>query len=210
MKHLTLFLFLCFLSFLHTQAANYVPAKIYLRNGTVKSGLANLLNSNRDKTVKFKTGESSSDETILATDISSLIYSVGEEEYAFEYLKNYKFNNKTLAKETWHLVMLKGFVTLYISGFSDMKVKKADLIFTFVETKYYTVRRKDEQVVTILVLQWLQGGVDNNYFLKRAKDYFSDYPDLVEKLDKKEFSWEDVGKIVTLYNEWKDKKTKKK
>jgi hypothetical protein len=209
MKHLTLFLLLYFLSVPHTQA-DYVPAKIYLRNGEIKSGLANLLNSNRDKTVKFKADENSSAEMIPGTDISSLVYSIGKEEYAFEYLKNYKFNNKTLAKETWHLVILKGYATLYISGFTDLKIKKDDLLLTFVESKYYTVRRKDEPVITLLVLQWIQGGVDNRYFLKRAKEYFNDYPDLVEKLDKKEFSWEDVDKIVAVYNEWKDKKPKKK
>jgi hypothetical protein len=55
----------------------------------------------------------------------------------------------------------------------------------------------------------LEAGKNDDWFIKRAKEYFSDYKELVIRIEKGEFKCNDEGKVVSIYNEWKAKQKKK-
>jgi hypothetical protein len=43
---------------------------------------------------------------------------------------------------------------------------------------------------------------NNQAFKAKAPLYFSDYPELAEKIKNKEYTWKNLEEVVDIYNEW--------
>jgi hypothetical protein len=54
----------------------------------------------------------------------------------------------------------------------------------------------------------IAGANNNQTFRAKAPLYFSDYPELAEKIKSKEYRWKDLIPVVREYNKWAESKNK--
>ena len=105
----------------------------------------------------------------------------------------------------WLQVLEEGSVTLYGLGGSMMTTGPQR---HKVEDITYYARRKNEEAATFLGLDFVSGamgvGVDKQ-FRKYAGEYFSDYPELAQRIENKEFKISEAVEVVQAYNTWAKK-----
>lgn len=85
-----------------------------------------------------------------------------------------------------------GAVGMSMGGGMGMSVGGAN------STTVYYIKKKDELVATTLVVY---GSFPTKSFKKTVRSYFTDCPELIEKVNKKEFRKKHFMEIVDFYNE---------
>ncbi|MFV0392019.1 MAG: hypothetical protein ACK5KP_09095 [Paludibacteraceae bacterium] len=73
--------------------------------------------------------------------------------------------------------------------------------------KIWYCKKADENIASLISMKYSGGltitvGAESS-FRKNATKYFNDYPELVEKIESKELTFEDLSSIVDYYNKWK-------
>lgn len=71
---------------------------------------------------------------------------------------------------------------------------------------FYAIRA-NEEAASYLGMYFTSGAMGinvNNTFRKLTSSYFADYPELVQRIENKEFKILEVPAVITAYNEWKE------
>jgi hypothetical protein len=99
--------------------------------------------------------------------------------------------------------MVSGPVTLYGQG-GEMGMMRAGAPHSVTDITFYA-RRNTEEHASYLGVHITSGAIPigyNKQFRKFAGKYFSDYPALAERIDKKEFKVSEAVQVVEEYNKW--------
>jgi hypothetical protein len=194
---------------------HYCKAEITFNNDKKLEGLVDLPYK-YDKYILYKSDEDSRHRKIPSDSITKITMFSKDG-------KIYKLENVWMDKKYQQLVLLvvEGYTNLYYTGDGIYINKEHNLIPTssYVSGKtqpeyYYYIKRKNERVVTMLAITSPSVTMFGKAkaFRKAAAEYFNDWPELVIRLNNKEFTEKDVEKVVKLYNQhmeakWGFKKT---
>lgn len=159
------------------------------------------------KYILAKADEDAKKEKIKSNLLERLIFEVEEEDDVVYEQHSSKLIKKVRDKH-WMQVVINGPVSLYITA-SSMSMTRGNAMMHTVNDVTYYARRTDEDYATYIGMDFTSGamgiGVDK-HFRKYAGEYFSDYPELAERIENKEFKVSDVEKLVEEYNTWASNK----
>jgi len=178
--------------------------KITTADGKIKSGKVNMPIS-LEKNIEL-ISENGSTEKITNLDIKT-IEIISENGTSISYENVYAFKNilrkKIEKKPRFMLVILRGTVTLYLD-IRENTIYNSTIGITnrMTFTNYYAIR-EGEPAVSVLSAVASGQANPNNVFKNTAKDYFSDYPELVTKIKDKVYKYSDIINVVMEYNNWK-------
>lgn len=116
----------------------------------------------------------------------------------FEKIKAYKNpkNQKIDERDLFGEILYSGESIVLFYGIYGMDVQWSDL-------RFYCLR-KDEEVASIVSL--IFGKSKNQVFKNQGAEYFSDYPELSEKIKTKKYTYENIIDVVHEYDQWKSTK----
>lgn len=75
--------------------------------------------------------------------------------------------------------------------------------FVDVSDTYWLCIRPGEEVASFVSWTFEIQANKNKFFRKNARQYFKDYPELVEKIKKREYKYNDIIEVVQIYDAWK-------
>jgi len=186
-------------------AMNFYTAELHLNDGSLKKGLANFVEYEDGDYVYFKLSEKSDVEKIESSSISKIVYTFDGEDYDYEYLKVYKGWKQVKIKESpiWVEVIKRGIVTLYVArttveggvGVGAMPSSRTSVGFR----DYYVMRDGEPAAKLYATISTFN---NNQTFRAKAPLYFSDYPELADKIKNKEYSWKNLEEVIDIYNNW--------
>lgn len=201
MRKLIISTFLIF-TFQIISASVYTTCKLIMSDNSEKFGQAmkpNML----DKTIKF-VSENSQQITFKSDEIQSIEFTENGKFVRYERVLTYRnYSNKNINKtKSWLKVEKSGYVTLYFGFQQGINSPSMNLWYCL---------RNDEKVAYFISMTY-SGGLTmtvgtGSTFIKNASFYFSDYPELVNKIKVKEYKFNDLGTIVDVYNNWKGNKS---
>ncbi|MFP5470566.1 MAG: hypothetical protein ACLGGV_03145 [Bacteroidia bacterium] len=199
MKNLLITLSLILVT-LTTFSQDYYPIEITYKDGTVKIGEAKFLVSLNDKKIFFK---NNGEEEILSDELKSITYKIDGRIVVFDRLPTYYgLKHNKIGPESWLEVKVKGFATLYIvkAAVSHMAGgSKTGGVFT----DFYCYR---EGEAAAKLISSVGDAANNSTFKLFAAKYFSDYPELSEKIKSKVYKYDQIIEVVEEYNKWKENK----
>jgi len=127
-------------------------------------------------------------------------------------IKGYKnANNKKVAKDPIKAekILELPSITLYrayaASSFTTSGGTNQYATVDVSDTFWYCLR-PGEEVAYIVSWTFNTQINKNNIFRKNAAEYFKDYPELSQKIKNKEYKYDDIEEVVTMYNQWKSGK----
>lgn len=193
-----LFLMLFLIGILCVQAQKRsVPAEITFKNGRHQNGWVQFPINLGDKHIKTSASEEGKLTKIASETIESIIFKTADDLVQMTYVPLNKFNLQGEIKPTkWKCW------TLFIAGCDDIMILKdaasyhinshQELVLKFMDAYEYTylLKRKNETGATPILTETanhqfvIARGV---VFRKRAAAYFKDYPELVEKINAKDY-----------------------
>ena len=185
-------------------AQKFYAGSITKISGEVITGYLSLPKSTTDKSIDFKESEKSKVREIKSDSIRLVsIHTKGGSTSSLERIQ------VTKKEKGYAILLIEGFANLYLAGegVSVNKEGKFSPYSSFVSgrdlpTFSYLALRKNEKVASIIAVTSNAPTVFglNNTFRVYASKYFSDYPELVKRIDNKEFTHDDVEKVVKIYN----------
>lgn len=188
----------------------YQKGTILFKNGTTLNCLLKPPSDPSDKKIETKVSENAEKVSYKSEELKSLTFHTAD-------TTSYEFVWESTKKITggldygWLYVYLKGYTTLYGSSQGFKVNKKGELMLTGTSMGHsnpdfgFYARRPGENYVTMIgIYSAATFGIDN-YFRKASSKYFSDNPELVKRINNKEFELTDILNLVTEYNEWKIK-----
>jgi len=206
MKYFLITLSLLMLSLTDIKAKEYYEASIYLKDGTIKNGLAKIVETETDEYVSFKKNDKSEVERIEAIKVNNLVYTIEDKKYEYVFLKVYRgWKQEETRGPIWLEVVDKGVATLYVT---------TTVLYTRVGTPsqgsgtfhdYYIIRKGEPAAKIIATIATAN---NNQTFRAKAPLYFSDYPELATKIRNKEYTWKNLEEVVDIYNKWAENKNK--
>jgi len=201
MKKLPIYLLLFTIS-LSSAAKDFYDAELFYLDGSSKVGLADMIEDGGDNSIKFRSEEDASVEIIESETLSKIVYTIDNEKYEYNRLKVYTGwkQENTTDEAGWLQVVQKGIATLYINQtvmYSRNQYGQATGSATFKD--YYIIREGEIAAKLIATISTLN---NNQTFKAKAPLYFSDYPELAEKIKDKSYTWKDLFEVVDIYNEW--------
>lgn len=182
-------------------AAKFYPAVVTYKDGKQLNGMAKMPSDFFDKKIAYKSSENSDVEKLESEKIKNITYTV-DDTTKVEYDRMCALRGKKLDKlndEMWMVAMIRGKATLYYY----------DIVFSYTNAngyhsstdRYFGCIRENEKGTTLLI--WVIGGISvntNALFKSRAPIYFSDNPELAEKIKDKSYKWKSIEEVVTEYN----------
>ncbi len=193
---LRLYVFAIVISFLCLSCGLTNKAVLYFNDGTIKTGLGEIVSHDQ---VKFKT-ENTKAEKFDFSDLEKVEIQSGDEKNTYVYIKVKENDTKKVLQQ-----VSLGKVNLY------KKVTEGHMVgapmssgggapmmssgYSYSISNYY-VRKTNEIEATHLGSTLLF----SKNFKKAASEYFSDCPTLVNKIQNKEFKKRHIEKVVTFYN----------
>ena len=194
-------------------AQKYFPGSITKINGDTINGYIRIPKYAVDKTVDYRISEKSVERTIKSDSVH--LIAIQTKKGAINTLERIPVSKKS---KGFAILLIDGYANLYFAGEGISVNKEGEIA---VKTSYYVGRdlptfnylalRKDEKVATTLAV-WSPSPTVfglNNTFRVFASKYFADYPELVKRIDNKEFSHDDVEKVVKIYNKHMEENQKK-
>ena len=197
-KLFTLFLLLgC--AVLNTYAQKYLPATLHFTDGRTTQMLVKATPPAGNKVI-VKADESAKKEKILSEQLSKIIFEVEESDPVV-----YEQHPLTIAgrvrDKQWVQVLVSGPVSLYGQG-GSMGMMRGGMPHTVTDITFYA-RRNTEEHASFLGVHITSGAMPigyNKQFRKFAGEYFSDYPELVARIENKEFKVSEAIQLVQEYN----------
>lgn len=206
MKKLFLpFLFIC-LSATALSADQYYKAIVYLKDGSVKHGLATDVMGEKGDFVLFRANEKAKDEKIGSDLVKKLVYTINNEDYELSYIKVFAgWKQVEIKGPIWLQIVKKGPATLYVTTtvMGGAPTNKTAGTATFHD--YYIMREGEPAAKLYATISTFN---NNQTFKAKAPLYFADYPELAEKIKNKTYTWENLEEVVDIYNQWYQKKKK--
>ena len=174
-------------SFLSNQFKRSV---VYFKDGSEKNGFVKFTNNDR---IKFKTDKKEKTVNLSHETVDKIITRIDGIKSTFQY-RTIKGRKKPSLLE----ILGSGKVTLYRDSFTtNTNNKNFSNSFNTNKYTYYYVSKSDEKEITDLDYKKFSP----KHFIKAAKLYFKDCPQLIDKLEKKELGRRDFVAIVDYYNE---------
>ncbi len=209
------FIFLFVFNVLHVSAQSYYPVEVLLKSGEVKSLTAKLPKGNSSS---LKCQDASGDSfNLLGEDIDHVIFTTEEgNAYVMQYArikwvymtKAGKLKEKEYKKPAWLLAVKADAKMMMYTGAETYKMKNGEIRMTtkgqagFVAFPYYFQRPGEEHVSFITDDDAGLQANANNVFRNTAIAYFQDTPELVKRLQDKEFKKKDVFRLYDAYLEY--------
>ncbi|MGV8964588.1 MAG: hypothetical protein ACOH2V_14570 [Candidatus Saccharimonadaceae bacterium] len=194
-------------------AQKYFPGSITKINGDTINGYIRIPKYAEDKTVDYRSSEKSVERTIKSDSVR--LIAIKTKGGAISTIERIQVTKKS---KGFVILLIEGYANLYFAG-EGISVNKDGEFAP--NTSYFAGRdlptfnylalRKNEKIATILAVTSPSPTVFglNNTFRVFASKYFADYPELVKRIDKKEFSHDDVEKVVKIYNKHMEENQKK-
>lgn len=193
-------------------ANKFQKGTIVLENDEIREGYVIIPKSCSEKNIFFKPDMNSNEEKIPSIQIKAIsAQSIDGKIYDFErQYTGYKPGKKSKQKE-WLFVCLKGYVNLYISSLIYESDKNGDVhvVDSYVATRdlptfNYYLKKKNEEVALLFAITSPSPTMFglNSMLRKNAAIYLSDHPDLVKRIENKEFTHKDIAKIIEIYNSY--------
>jgi hypothetical protein len=98
----------------------------------------------------------------------------------------------------WLRVLKRGYVTLYFARVDGTRFLNGTQAS---EDRYWLCMRPGEEAAHIIA--WWAGSQSNYTFRKNGSKYFSDCPELLQKIKDKTYKGKDILQVVNEYNDWK-------
>jgi hypothetical protein len=194
-------------------AQKYFTGSITKISGEIINGYIRIPKYADDKTVKFRNSEKSFEREIKSDSVR--LISIQTKGGAINTLERIPITKKS---KGFVILLIEGYTNLYIAGEGISANKDGEFIpnTTYfsgrdLPTFNYLALRKNEKVATVLAVTSSSPTVLglNNTFRVFASKYFADYTELVKRIDKKEFTHDDVEKVVKIYNKHMEEKQNK-
>lgn len=205
------------------QKANAV---IFKKDQQKISGIVNFP-SFTDKKVKIKVGEEN--EKYASADIDSIQILDDNKKLSYTFIRTktkvYKKKGTEfkVIDENWICKIMTGKASLYLGGEEygikevkveddktqeKTKVKKMQVVSK--EINHYLKRSNEDYPVLVSMSSNALSAGYNAFFKEYGVYYFSDNPEIAKKIEDKEYKYDDIEKVVNLYNAKKEKKTESK
>lgn len=196
--------------------AKYNKAVLYMEDGSIKKGLAEMVESD-DSKVHFKTDEEAKKEKIASTDIKKIEYLSSENtKYIAERLYATTANLLTgkfskSKKKLWFYIIYDKDVK--IGGISAEGSRRPNAggtstVVTFANTAYYFGKKNSDALVFGNATTASMGfaiGTDS-LIRKMSREAFADCPKLIDAIAKENFKNGDVlNQLKTLFEKYKCK-----
>lgn len=191
-------------------AQHYVKGQLTYTNNKVLVGLIHIPDTPGDKKIKFKLNESA-DMRKIKNDSIRFITTTSEEGITYT-LENIEISRK---EKAFCFLLIDGYTSLYLTGQAISTDKQGNVspIAVCVSGRsmpefYYMIKRKNEKYLTTIAITSPSKTMfgQAKAFRKMSADYFKDYPELVKRINSKEFTELDVVKVVKIYNEHMESK----
>ena len=169
--------------------AKYYPGTLLFENGKSREGY---IEANLGDVVLFKGWMEAEPEEIRAAGIQTVWIKTNEGHKMHEY--HYllvDISAGRVSSRMWLKLMEKGTVTLFVYETivqKDGSDQAAPL--------YYYCLREGKQLAKLIATR-----SNNLLFISKATQFFADKPLLVEKIESKEYTWENVQELVQAYNQ---------
>jgi hypothetical protein len=227
---------LCITSFVHSQSAGLTfnfgmgeqkaNAVIFKKDKQKVSGIVNFPGF-ADKKVKIKVGEEN--EKYASSDLDSIQILDDNKKlsYTFVRTKTKVYKKKgaefKVIDENWICKIITGKASLYLGGEEygikevkvedektkeKVKVKKMQVVSK--EINHYLKRSNEDYPVLVSVSSNALSAGYNAFFKEYGVYYFSDNPEIAKKIEDKEYKYDDIEKVVDLYNVKREKKAESK
>jgi hypothetical protein len=192
-------LFAMLLMYPIAQAKPYSKAKIILLNGTIMEGLATFPEGPAPVPIQFKKDKTSKALSINSDSIKTIIYTTDAgTTHEYDRLAGYVNGPHEKPERQWLYVVFRGAVTLYTYGTVGVLNRYNDI-----QTSWLCIRQGEAIATKMTSTDWKNR---RNVFVNSASEYFKDDDELVKKIQSGGYTWKDVEKMVTEYNEWKKNK----
>jgi hypothetical protein len=205
MKNLLSFLFLFALSIVARAADKYGYGKLVFTDGKSRVGL--LETNFGDDFVRFKSSDNSEPEKIAAEKIRTVTFLKNDKKtpnVEYDRIKVYLgWGQKRIRDYGWFQVVERGIATLYVKSTTMRGSIYGPGTAGFQD--YFIIR--DGEPAAKMIAN-ISGANNNQTFRAKAPLYFSDYPELAEKIKSKEYTWKDLIPAVKEYNKWAASKKK--
>lgn len=186
-------------------AEKYYKGSITKINGEILNGYVSIPKNADVKTVDYKDTEKSQEREIKSDSIR--LISIHTRAGAISSLERIQVTKKS---KGFVILVIEGYANLYLAG-EGISVNKEGAFSPYssfvsgrdLPTYNYLALRQNEKFATIIAVASTSPTVLglNNTFRAFASKYFSDYPELVKRIDNKEFTHDDVEKVVNIYNQ---------
>lgn len=191
MKKVLLLIVLLFLSLSTAAQFGFKKAKIYLKDGTTQTGFAKI--KFLDSKIKFKANKKDDAKTYSYIQLEKFII----DGIAYDY----KITTKSSAIEIFR-VKQRGKVSLYYHIKSNPGAPMGGTpggisVNITTSTEVYYIAKNDDDKLTKLFNLF---GPSKKVFKKIVPKFFGDCPDLLDKIDYKEYRKGDIVEIVNFYN----------
>ncbi len=180
-----------------------------------------------DKKVKIKVGEEN--EKYASSDIDSIqIFDADKKlSYTFLWTKTKVYKKKgtefKIIDEKWICKIITGKASLFLGGEeygikevkvedekTKEKVKVAKMQVVSKEVNHYLKRSNEDYPILVSLSSNAFSAGYNAFFKEYAVYYFNDNPEIAKKIEEKEYKYDDIEKVVSLYNFKKEKKAEPK
>lgn len=175
----------------YSQIYTYDKAEIHFRDGKVEEGYVKILNF---KEIKFRTSLDDKPVKFNYKKINKIIKREDgkDVEYQYKIVKAKRKNYPRLMK-----LVTSGKVSLYITEHKDIVGQNSPLMLEYDGVSYYMVR-EDSHIAEYVGAKTI--AIGRKSVTKGLITYFRDCPNLIEKIENKEFGKKDVIKIIEYYN----------
>ncbi len=198
MRNLSTVLFLLAFSIV-ANATKYGYGKLAFTDGTSRIGLVETSLDN--DFVRFKSFENSEPEKIASEKIKTVAYLKDDKtttQVEYDYIKVYLgWGQRRISDYGWFQVVERGIATLYARSTTMRGSIYNTTTAGFLD---YFVMRDGEPAAKMIAN--VSSFNNNQTFRAKAPLYFSDYPELAEKIKSKEYTWKDLIPVVREYNKW--------
>jgi hypothetical protein len=170
-----------------------------------------------DKKVKIKVGEEN--EKYASKDLDSIqIFDANKKlSYTFVWTKTKVYKKKgtefKIIDENWICKMIEGKASLYIGGEEygikevkvedekiKEKVKEEKMKVVSKDVNHYLKRSNEDYPVLVSMSSNALSAGYNAFFREYGVYYFKDSPEIAKKIEDKEYKYDDIEKVVALYN----------
>jgi hypothetical protein len=192
-------------------AQQYRKGKLVLADGKEVEALIQPPSGFNTSQINYKISEDGEKQSYKSPLLKSIIIYGEGENYQFDwgtYLELLSFGKIKESKPHWLIVLIKGPATLYTVG-QKIQFKKDRMVYSNTSSiPYYAQRDGEKYASSIGFYMPATAGLDADFRTQSAK-YFNDYPELVKRIEAKEFVLKDVVQVVEIYNKWASAKSKK-
>lgn len=186
-------------------AQRYIPAEIEMNDGAIRTGNAQVVLETKKK-IRVRATESGVGDPIPFTEIKRVTYFFVDDTITYARLNYYAaIKSKKLLTDGWFELIQPGYVSIYLvhvslGGGTSMNALGQMQTTPAANFKdYYAYRIGDLGARPISTVASFNS---NATFKMYAPIYFSDYPELAEKIKNKEYTYKDLLEVTNIYNDW--------